>query len=52
MNVVMTGGGRFVEIQGTGEEATFGHDELGQLLALAQRGIEELRALQQAACGG
>ncbi len=38
MNVVMTGEGRFVEVQGTGEEATFSEDELKALLAL--RGAE------------
>jgi len=47
MNVVMTGRGRFVEIQGTGEEATFGDDDLASLLALAKRGIAELTALQR-----
>jgi len=51
MNVVMTGAGRFVEIQGTGEEATFSDAELGQLLALARGGLAELRAQQQAALG-
>ena len=45
-NVVMTGGGRFVEVQGTGEEATFSHDQLDALLALAQQGLQELAALQ------
>ena len=42
MNVVMTGAGRFVEIQGTGEEATFDEDQLARLLALARKGIREL----------
>ncbi|MFO0816604.1 MAG: ribonuclease PH [Pirellulales bacterium] len=46
MNVVMTGGGRFVEIQGTGEEATFGEDDLEVLLKLARRGITQLRDIQ------
>jgi ribonuclease PH len=49
MNVVMTGDGRFIEIQGTGEEATFTESELQTLIALARRGIEQLTALQQAA---
>jgi ribonuclease PH len=48
MNVVMTGQGRFVEIQGTGEEATFGDDDLAALIALARSGIRELTALQRA----
>ena len=51
MNVVMTGGGRFVEIQGTGEEATFGDDELAALLKLAKSGIRQLGELQKKALG-
>jgi len=51
MNVVMTGAGRFVEVQGTGEEATFSGDELTQLIAMARRGIEQLAALQREALG-
>jgi ribonuclease PH len=46
MNVVMTGQGRFVEIQGSGEEATFSSEELTALVALAQGGIAELSELQ------
>ncbi len=46
MNVVMTGSGRFVEVQGSGEEATFTRAELDQLLRMAGRGIESLLALQ------
>jgi ribonuclease PH len=49
MNVVMTGDGRFIEVQGTGEEATFSEAELQTLLTLARRGIEQLTVLQQAA---
>ena len=49
MNVVMTGGGRFVEIQGTGEEATFTDDDLAALIKLAKAGIRELRELQKKA---
>jgi ribonuclease PH len=51
MNVVMTGSGRFVEIQGTGEEATFGDDDLAALLKLAKTGIRQLRDLQKKALG-
>lgn len=51
MNVVMTGSGRFVEVQGTGEEATFSGDELQQLLQLARRGIACLTEIQHAALG-
>ncbi len=49
MNLVATGAGRFVEIQGTGEEATFSMDELHGLTELGLRGIAELGALQQRA---
>jgi ribonuclease PH len=48
MNVIMTGGGRFVEIQGAGEEATFDDDQLAELLRLARKGIAELSARQAA----
>ena len=51
MNLVMTGSGRFVEIQGTGEEATFSRDELNQLLDLGEKGISELIELQKKALG-
>lgn len=51
MNVVMTGSGRFVEIQGTGEEATFGDEDLAALLKLAKGGIRELRELQKKSLG-
>jgi ribonuclease PH len=49
MNVVMTDAGRFVEVQGAGEESTFGDEDLAQLLALARKGIGELIAAQVAA---
>ncbi|MEX0820303.1 MAG: ribonuclease PH [Pirellulaceae bacterium] len=51
MNVVMTGSGRFVEIQGTGEESTFGDDDLDAMLKLARRGIKDLTAAQKSALG-
>lgn len=51
MNVVMTGNGNFVEVQGTGEEATFSEEELGALLKLARSGIVELTQLQKTALG-
>jgi ribonuclease PH len=47
-NIVMTGRGQFVEVQGTGEEATFSQEQLSSLLVLAQRGLKELSALQTA----
>jgi len=49
MNVVMTGSGGFVEIQGTAEGATFSHAEMNSLIALADKGIRELVAAQKAA---
>jgi ribonuclease PH len=51
MNVVMTGSGRFIEVQGTGEEATFTEAELSAMLQLARRGIRDLLAAQRAALG-
>jgi ribonuclease PH len=47
-NVAMTGQGRFVEVQGAGEESTFTPDQLQGLIALAQKGLRELAALQAA----
>lgn len=47
-NVVMTGKGAFVELQGSGEEATFSEEELGSLIVLAKKGIKELSSLQAA----
>lgn len=48
MNVVMTGKGGFVEIQGTAEGTPFSTDELNALLALAKKGIAELSQMQKA----
>ena len=49
MNVVMTGAGHFVEVQGTAEGVAFTRTEMDQLLQLADKGIQELIALQLAA---
>jgi ribonuclease PH len=49
MNVVMTGGGGLVEVQGTAEGAPFSRQELDAMLALAEKGIRELVAAQKAA---
>lgn len=49
MNLVMTGTGRFIELQGSGEESTFSRSELDALLALGRGGIERLLAIQNAA---
>lgn len=51
MNVVMTGQGNFVEIQGTAEGSPFNQAELQQFLALAEKGVSELIAMQKAALG-
>ena len=51
MNVVMTGSGRFIEIQGTGEEATFSESELTTLVKLARRGISQLTVAQRKSLG-
>jgi ribonuclease PH len=47
MNVVMTGAGNFVEVQGTAEGAAFSRLEMDQMLILAEKGIRELVVLQQ-----
>jgi ribonuclease PH len=49
MNVVMTGSGGFVEVQGTAEGASFSRAEMDALLALADKGIRQLVQAQQAA---
>jgi ribonuclease PH len=51
MNVVKTGRGRFVEVQGTAEDTPFTDDELRDLLAAADKGIKELIALQKSIVG-
>ena len=51
MNVVMSSEGRFVEVQGTGENGTFDRAELDRLLELATRGLAELDARQRGALG-
>ena len=52
MNVVMTGAGHYVEVQGTAEGLPFSRAEMNQLLLLAEKGIAELIVLQQAALAG
>jgi ribonuclease PH len=49
MNVVMTGAGRFVELQATGEKTSFGDPDLASMIALAVGGIKQLAAIQKAA---
>ena len=47
MNIVMTGSGEFVEIQGTGEKHPFTHKQFSQMLAFAEKGIDELISYQK-----
>ena len=47
-NLVATEDGEFVEIQGSGEEATFAHSQLDEMLALARKGVTDLIAAQRA----
>jgi ribonuclease PH len=51
MNIVMTGKGEFVEVQGTGEEATFSKNQLHELLSVAEEGILKLIEIQKEALG-
>jgi len=52
MNVIMTGSGEFVEIQGTGEKSVFSRQDLDVLLTLARKGIQELITLQKSIIEG
>jgi len=47
MNIVMTGAGKFIEVQGTAEGEPFSRNELDNLLMLAEGGINEIFALQR-----
>jgi ribonuclease PH len=49
MNIVMTGAGEFVEVQGTAERLAFSHGRLQEMLRLAESGIRHLVALQRRA---
>ncbi|MGL4421441.1 MAG: ribonuclease PH, partial [Gemmataceae bacterium] len=51
MNLVMTGGGRFIEVQGTGEESTYTREQLNLLLELGEAGIRNITSMQKAALG-
>ena len=51
MNIVMTGRGEFVEIQGSAERGTFSEDQLGKILSLAGNSIREITRLQREALG-
>ena len=47
MNVIMTGGGKFIEVQGTAEESPFDRSQLDAMLTLAAKGIQDLILLQR-----
>jgi len=49
LNLVMNGAGEFIELQGSGEEATFSEKELAALLALGKKGLQRLQEFQQTA---
>jgi ribonuclease PH len=51
LNLVMTGSGQFIEVQGTGEEATFSRSQLDRLLKLGKVGIDRISAEQKKALG-
>jgi ribonuclease PH len=52
MNVVMTGDGRFIEVQSTGEESTYSRSELNALVDLAEVGLKQIHALQATTLDG
>ena len=49
LNIVMTAAGEFIEVQGTGEEATFNESQLAEMLALGKAGVRGLLEFQKAA---
>lgn len=49
MNLVMTSAGKFIELQGTGEESSYTEEQLAAMISLGKKGIKELLALQQTA---
>ena len=51
LNLVMTGAGQFVEVQGSGEEATFSRSQLDRLLKLGKVGIDAITQKQRQALG-
>jgi ribonuclease PH len=51
LNLVMTGSGQFIEVQGTGEEATFSRPQLDRLLRLGKVGVDAITAAQRKALG-
>jgi ribonuclease PH len=52
MNIVLTGEGEYIELQGTAEKQTFTEDELSQMIVYAKKGISELTCIQKQALEG
>jgi ribonuclease PH len=52
MNIIMTGSGKFIEVQGTAEKQPFAKSDMEKLIALAKKGIDELIAIQKKALKG
>ena len=51
MNIVLTGDGEYIELQGTAEKQTFSEEELAQMIGQAKKGINELTRMQQEVLG-
>jgi len=47
MNIIMTGAGKFIEVQGTAEREPFAQDEMNKLIALGKKGIAEIVGIQK-----
>jgi ribonuclease PH len=52
MNIVCTGAGEFIELQGTAERAPFNREQMNEMLALAEKGINHLFTIQRYALNG
>ena len=52
MNIVCTGAGKFIEIQGTAERAPFNREQMNEMLELAEKGVGQLFTLQRYALNG
>ena len=52
MNIVLTGDGEYIELQGTAEKQTFSEEELAQMIGQAKKGISELTLIQKEALQG
>ena len=51
MNIVLTGAGEYIELQGTAEKQTFSEEELALMIGQAKKGISELTRIQKEALG-